>query len=147
MKTNLINKLNQNIADLHILYVKLHNYHWNVKGMQFFPIHNMTEEYYDYIAELYDTLAERVLQLNAKPLGSVKEYLEVAKIKEEASADFSAVQVLAGVIADFEYLLSAYKELLSIAEEQRDVSTANIVSDTIQWLEKALWMLNASNKN
>ncbi len=146
MKNNLINKLNQNIADLHILYVKLHNYHWNVKGMQFFPIHNMTEEYYDYVAELYDTLAERVLQLEAKPLSTVKEYLETANIKEEPATDFSAEQVLAGIIADFEYLLSAYQELLSIAEEQRDVSTANIISDTIQWLEKALWMLKASSK-
>jgi len=146
MKSNLINKLNQNIADLHILYVKLHNYHWNVKGMQFFPIHNMTEEYYDYVAELYDTLAERVLQLDAKPLSTVQEYLETANIKEEPTTDFSAEQVLAGVIADFEYLLSAYKELLSIAEEQQDVPTANIVSDTIQWLEKALWMLKASSK-
>lgn len=146
MKSNLIIKLNQNIADLHILYVKLHNYHWNVKGMQFMPIHNMTEEFYNYVAELYDAVAERVLQLGDKPFSSVKEYLEHAQIKEESANDFSAEQVLAGVIADFEYLLSAYKELLSIAEEQQDVSTANIVSDTIQWLEKSLWMLKASSK-
>lgn len=146
MEKNLINKLNQNIADLNILYVKLHNYHWNIKGMQFMPIHNMTEEFYNYVAELYDTLAERVLQLNAKPLSTVKEYLETANIKEEPTSDFSADQVLAGVIADFEYLLTSYKELLRIAEEQQDVPTANIVSDTIQWLEKALWMLKASNK-
>ena len=146
MKNNLIIKLNQNIADLHILYVKLHNYHWNVKGMQFFPIHNMTEEYYEYVAELYDMLAERVLQLGAKPLSSVKEYLEVAQIQEETANDFNAEQVLAGIIVDFENLLSAYKELLNIAEEQQDISTANIVSDAIQWLEKALWMLKASSK-
>lgn len=46
MKNNqLIDKLNQNVADLHLIYVKLHNYHWNVKGLQFFQIHNATEGY------------------------------------------------------------------------------------------------------
>ncbi len=146
MKNNLINHLNQNIADLQILYVKLHNYHWNVKGMQFFPIHNMTEEYYEYVAELYDTIAERVLQLGAKPLSSVKEYIKRAQIQEEDNNAFSAEEVLSGVIADFKYLLSAYSEMLSLAEAMQDSATANIASDTIQWLEKALWMLKASSQ-
>ena len=146
MENKIISKLNQNIADLHILYVKLHNYHWNVKGMQFLPIHNMTEEYYEYVAELYDTIAERVLQLNAKPLSSVKEYLELAQIQEEAAREFSAEEVLSGIMADFKYLLSAYKEILNTAEEMQDAATANIASDNIQWLEKTLWILKASSK-
>lgn len=145
MKKNFIKQLNQNIADLHILYVKLHNYHWNVKGMQFYPIHNMTEEYYEYVAELYDTIAERVLQLGAKPLSSVKEYLELAQIQEKTAKEFSAQEVLAAIIEDFNYLLTAYREILELAEAMQDVSSANIISDTIQWLEKALWILKASN--
>lgn len=146
MNNNMINKLNQNIADLHILYVKLHNYHWNIKGMQFLPIHKMTEEYYEYVAELYDVIAERVLQLNAKPISSVKEYLDRAQIQDETASDFNAEQVLSGLTADFNYLLSAYKEILAMADKSEDVSTANIISDSIQWLEKALWMLRASQQ-
>ena len=146
MEKKLISLLNQNIADLHVLYVKLHNYHWNIQGMQFMPIHNMTEEYYNYIAELYDALAERILQLGEKPISSVKAYLGRAQIQEESANDFSADQVFSGIVADFNYLLGEYKAALKMAEEANDVSTANIVSETIQWFEKNLWILKASSK-
>ena len=142
----MINQLNQNVADLNILYVKLHNYHWNIKGMQFMPIHKITEEFYNYIAELYDTIAERILQLDDKPFSSIKDYLEHAQIQEESANDFSAEQVFSGIISDFSYLLGEYKEILNLAESENDVSTANLASDSIQWLEKALWMLKASQE-
>ncbi|MBN2426344.1 MAG: DNA starvation/stationary phase protection protein [Calditrichaceae bacterium] len=142
----LVDKLNQNIADLHVLYVKLHNYHWNIKGSQFFQLHNTTEEYYEYIAELYDTVAERVLQLGSKPLATVKDYVQKAKITEETKTNFSSDDVITGIIKDFGYLLNHSKEILKLAEEQEDTGTADMVTGTISWLEKALWMLNSSKK-
>ena len=145
MKSNqLIDMLNQNIADLHILYVKLHNYHWNVQGAQFFQIHKATEEYYEYVAELYDAVAERVLQLGAKPLATVKEYADQAHLKEESRNRFSAVEVLQALHSDFSYLLTRQRSILRIAEEQGDVTTADMVTAVIGWLEKVLWMLKAS---
>ena len=71
----LILQLNQNLADVQVLYVKLHNYHWNIKGPHFWGIHNVTEGYYDYLAKQYDDIAERILQLNGKPLTTMKSYL------------------------------------------------------------------------
>ena len=71
----LVNQLNQNLADVQVLYVKLHNYHWNVKGAHFFGIHNVTEGYYDYFAKQYDDIAEWILQIGSKPLTTMKEYL------------------------------------------------------------------------
>jgi starvation-inducible DNA-binding protein len=140
----LIDKLNQNIADLHILYVKLHNLHWNISGMQFFQIHAVTEGYYTYIGELYDTVAERVLQLGAKPLSTVKGYLQHAKIQDDARTSFTPEDVLAAVSADFNYLASEYKEIQALAESEKDATTATIASDQIAWLEKALWMVGTS---
>ncbi len=82
MNESIIQKLNQNLADLHILYVKLHNYHWNIQGPQFVTIHKTTEEFYERVAELYDEIAERILQLGDKPLATVKGYIENAQLKE-----------------------------------------------------------------
>ena len=64
----LVELLNKNLANMQVLYVKLHNYHWNVKGINFKPIHEMTEAYYNYFAEQYDEVAERIVQLGGKPL-------------------------------------------------------------------------------
>ncbi len=144
MKTSLIQQLNQNVADLNILYVKLHNYHWNVKGAQFFPIHNLTEEYYNQIADWYDAVAERILQLGDKPPVTVAQYLANAKIKEESRTQFSPEEVLENVTSDFGYLLNSYKAIVKTAEESGDITTANLASDAVDWLEKAIWMLNAS---
>ncbi len=147
MKSNqVIDMLNQNVADLHILYVKLHNYHWNVEGRQFFEIHKVTEEYYNYIAELYDAVAERVLQLGAKPPVTVKEYLELAQLSEEKANRFGSKEIIEGLYNDFTYLLNSYRSILTAAEENGDVVTADMASDTIGWLEKALWMLKATQK-
>lgn len=147
MKSNqVIDMLNQNVADLHILYVKLHNYHWNVEGRQFFEIHKVTEEYYNHIAELYDAFAERVLQLGGKPPVTVKEYLELAQLSEENANRFGSNEIIDGLFNDFTYLLNSYRSILAVAEENGDVVTADMVSDTIGWLEKTLWMLKATQK-
>jgi starvation-inducible DNA-binding protein len=91
MKSNkLIEMLNKNLSNLQVLYVKLHNYHWNVKGMNFKPIHEMTEAYYDYFAEQYDEVAERIVQLGGKPFATLQDYLKSSTIKEENKNEFDA---------------------------------------------------------
>ncbi len=144
MSTGVIDKLNRTVANLHLLYVKLHNYHWNVKGEQFFNIHRVTEEYYNYVAEQYDELAERILQLGGKPFSTVKEYLEHASIRDEVKTHFTAREVLEGLENDFRQLLGDFQEISRLAGEAGDVPTANIADENIQWLEKVLWMIAAS---
>lgn len=60
------NKLNEAVGNLILFYVKLHNYHWFVKGNQFYRLHNLFEQMYDEITETYDVIAERMLMLNMK---------------------------------------------------------------------------------
>ena len=144
MNEKLFNSLNKNIADIHILYVKLHNYHWNVKGPQFYNLHKMTEEFYDHFAVVYDDVAERVLQLGGKPPASVKGYLDNAEIKEEIGDSFNANQVVNGVIHDFGILRKNFGDILEHAEKENDVATANIASDEVQWLEKSIWLLKST---
>ncbi|MEE9431406.1 MAG: DNA starvation/stationary phase protection protein [Melioribacteraceae bacterium] len=140
----MIEQLNQNLADVQVLYVKLHNYHWNVKGSHFFGIHNLTEGYYDYFAKQYDDIAERILQLGGKPLTTMKSYLGISKIKEENKNSFSASIVIKSVTKDFNYLLKEFKKTSKISEGQNDSTTQALADENIAWLEKAIWMLKAS---
>lgn len=140
----LVSKLNQNLSDVQVLYVKLHNYHWNIKGPHFFGIHNATEGYYDFFAKQYDDIAERILQIGSKPLTTIKQYLENSKIKEETNNEFSASDVIKSITKDFSYLLKEFKKTSEIAGEKNDITTQNLADDNIAWLEKAIWMLKAS---
>lgn len=140
----LIDKLNTNVANLQVLYVKLHNYHWNVRGAQFFSIHQVTESYYDYIAEQYDAIAERILQLGAKPLTTLKEYLDNATLQEEQGKDFDPPYILDRLIEDFNQLKKDFKEISDLANEINDQTTVAMADENVAWLEKAIWMLNAS---
>ncbi len=143
-KQTLIDKLNKNVANLQLLYVKLHNYHWNVKGAQFFGIHQVTEQYYEHITDQYDAVAERILQLGAKPLSTMKEYLEVASLKEESGNSFGPGYILEHLIADFEILKNDFKEISDLANQLNDQSTAALADENVAWLEKSIWMLTAS---
>ena len=140
----LIDKLNTNVANLQVLYVKLHNYHWNVRGAQFFSIHQVTESYYDYMAEQYDAIAERILQLGAKPLTTLKEYLDNATLQEEQGKDFDPAYILDRLIEDFDRLKKDFKEISDLANEINDQTTVAMADENVAWLEKAIWMLNAS---
>ena len=145
MKPNkLIELLNNNLANIQLLYVKLHNYHWNVKGMNFKQVHELTESYYEYFAKQYDDVAERILQLEGKPFSSMKDYLNNASLKEESENDFEAKYVLSSVLKDFELLNAQFKEISKTAAENNDVPTANIADENVAWLEKQIWMIRAS---
>ncbi len=145
MKSNkLIEMLNKNLANLQVLYVKLHNYHWNVKGMNFKLVHEMTESYYDYFAEQYDAVAERIVQLGGKPFATLQDYLKNASLKEEIKKTFEAKYVLRSLLSDFEQLNKDFKEISKVAGDAGDVPTANISDDNVAWLEKQIWMIKAS---
>ncbi len=145
MKSNkLIELLNKNLSNLQILYVKLHNYHWNVKGMNFKPVHEMTESYYDYFAKQYDEVAERIVQLGGKPFASLQDYLKNASLKEEIKKEFEVKYVLSAVLSDFKQLNKDFKEISKASGESADVPTANIADDNVAWLEKQIWMITAS---
>ncbi len=141
---SLIEQLNRNVANLQLLYVKLHNYHWNVKGPQFFSIHQVTESYYEYITEQYDAVAERILQLGAKPLATMKEYLQTATLNEETGNSFEPAFILDHLIADFEQLRNDFVEISKLANELNDVTTAALADENVAWFEKAIWMLKSS---
>ncbi|MEW8986778.1 MAG: DNA starvation/stationary phase protection protein, partial [Bacillus sp. (in: firmicutes)] len=75
-QSDLIQAVNKQVANWTVLYTKLHNYHWYVKGRHFFTLHTKFEELYNEAATIIDEFAERILALEGKPVATLKEYLE-----------------------------------------------------------------------
>ncbi|NVJ53752.1 MAG: DNA starvation/stationary phase protection protein [Campylobacteraceae bacterium] len=127
-----------------VMFTKLHNYHWNIKGMQFFPIHEMTEKMYEQFSTLYDDCAERVLQLGDRPYVLLSDLEKNSIIKEDKKSDFKAEYVLENILADFETLLKEFKKLSKAADKNDDSTTVTFADDNIAHLEKNIWMIKAT---
>lgn len=146
MNAQIIDRLRQHTADNLVLWVKLHNLHWNLRGSQFKAVHELTESYYDELAEDYDALAERLVQLKAKPPVSLKSSLALSGFPELERDAFAVAEAIGIVRADFEKLLKEYRATRSLAAEAGDSSTEALLVDIVARLEKELWMLEASQE-
>lgn len=139
-------KLNVFLADLSVLFFKLHNYHWYVKGKDFFVVHSKLEEYYDYVKEAIDEVAEHMLMQGQKPEANMAGYLKLAKIKEVPAGDITSDKIFEDVIADFEYLLKSAVLIKEDADQAFDYLTSALMDDYIKNYTKSLWMLKQSLK-
>lgn len=135
--------LKQIQADSSVFYIKVHNFHWNIKGMDFHPLHNATQEIYEQFADIFDDVAERVLQIGCVPYVTLAEMLKVAQIKEESKTSFHSKEVVQAILGDFEYFLKKFNELSSEADKAGDKVSAAYADDKIGHLQKAIWMLKA----
>lgn len=138
-----VEHLNKYLANLHVLYTKLHNYHWNVEGRGFFTIHAKLEELYDGVAEEIDEVAERILQLGERPLASMADYLKVADLKEAPSVGISSDDLVKAVMEDFKTLVGGLRAGIETAQEIGDEVTVDMMIGSLANLEKQLWMLDA----
>lgn len=130
-------------ADSIVLYMKVHNYHWNVRGSDFPQAHKALEEIYDGFADMFDDLAERVAQLGGTPVVTLSEALKITKIKEETKTSFTSKETLKEVLKIYEQLEKDFETLASLAEKEGDRVTTAYCDDKISGLQKAIWMVNA----
>ncbi len=139
---NLTEVLNKQVANWTVLFTKLHNYHWYVKGSDFFTLHAKFEELYNEGAGYLDELAERILTLGGSPVATLKGALDMSSI-QEASGQESAAQMVEAVFADFGTLISEMNDGITIAEDNHDDATADMLLGIRQSLEKHNWMFRA----
>ncbi|MEM1502451.1 Dps family protein [Domibacillus sp. 8LH] len=142
MSEQLISSVNKQVANWTVLYTKLHNYHWYVKGPQFFTLHAKFEELYTEAGGHIDELAERLLALDGKPVATLRESLELATVNE-AEGQESAEEMVQSVVNDFTTLTSELKEAMDLAAEVGDETTGDILLAIHQSLEKHVWMLKS----
>ncbi|MDQ0877610.1 starvation-inducible DNA-binding protein [Paenibacillus sp. V4I3] len=134
--------LNKQIANLNVLYTKLHNFHWYVKGHQFFTLHLKFEELYNEVALHFDDLAERVLAIKGKPMARMVDYLNHSSVKEAAGTE-NADQMVKTIAHDFEIMIVELREGMALAESLKDETTADMLLVIHTSLEKHVWMLHS----
>lgn len=134
-------QLNLLLSNLHLHYQKLRNFHWNVKGTDFFELHEVFEKLYNQVAPNIDRLAERIRIFGATPFSNFSTYLENSEIKE-AHTELSSSRMVGEILSDFEILLSFMVDSSDAAAEMGDIASMNMIQDFIEQLEKNHWMLS-----
>ncbi|REE90502.1 starvation-inducible DNA-binding protein [Paenibacillus taihuensis] len=144
MTTKLQTILNNQIATWSVLYVKLHNFHWYVKGNQFFTLHVKFQELYEEATLHVDEIAERLLAIGGQPVATMAEYIELSTVKE-ATGKESAVEMVDALIADFSAVVAELKEGMAEAASSGDETSGDMLLAIHSTLEKHIWMLKAFN--
>ncbi|WHY00521.1 DNA starvation/stationary phase protection protein [Neobacillus sp. DY30] len=134
--------LNRQVANFSVLHMKLHHFHWYVKGENFFTLHLKFEELYKEAALHLDTIAERMLAQGALPVATLEEILDLTTLKE-AKGDENAKQMVQTLADDFDMICTELTEGISLAEENEDQPTEDLLVHIRTSLEKHRWMFEA----
>ena len=135
-------KLNTLLADYQIHYMNLRGMHWNVKGSNFFLLHEKFEELYTEANETIDEIAERILTLEQQPLHTFEDYLENKTIRSIKEVTDGATGISL-IIDNLNELLIQEREIIALSSDNDDEGTASLVSDLISGQEKLIWMLKS----
>ncbi len=134
--------LSRLLADSYTLYLKTHNYHWNVTGPQFNTLHQMFEEQYTELAAAVDEVAERIRALGVKAPGSYREYAELTRV-DEGTGEESAEEMIRQLAVGQETVVRTAREAFPAADEANDEPTADLLTQRMQIHEKNAWMLRS----
>ncbi|OXM14166.1 Dps family protein [Paenibacillus herberti] len=133
-------ELNKQVASLGVLYMKLHSFHWNVTGPNFYTLHVKFEELYDAVTLMFDETAERLIAIGGKPVSTMKGMLSLSSIKEATEKE-DADTMVRSVVEDFTLLASDLKKAAEAADKEDDPATADILTGMVEQLDKHRWML------
>lgn len=134
--------LSRLLADSYTLYLKTHNYHWNVTGPMFQTLHLMFETQYNELALAVDLIAERIRALGAPAPGSYHEFLALSTVSEDADRP-DATEMIRRLIAGQEAVARTARSLFTIVETPHDEVTADLLTQRLQVHEKTAWMLRS----
>lgn len=135
--------LNDHLANLYGLYVKTHNYHWNVHGMHFNSLHAMFQDQYTDLASAIDDIAERIRQLGQKVPASLELFAKNSSIEqgdENASHDF----MVKDLASDHEKICAQLNAIIRTCDE--DEGTKDLITERLRVHSKTVWMLKACSE-
>ncbi|TXK71101.1 Dps family protein [Mesonia sp. HuA40] len=137
-----VKQLDVLLADYHMYYQKLRNFHWNIVGTSFFYLHEQFEDMYNDAKEKIDEIAERILTLRYQPSSNYSEYLDLSNIKESTSKKTDKAMVKE-LLEDHGKILKQMRLVVEKADEAEDEGTIDMIGAYIGELEKTSWMLDA----
>ncbi len=139
-------ELNTLLADYHMYYQKLRNFHWNILGKNFFDLHEKFEELYTDARSKIDEVAERILTLKYHPISKFSDYIQISKIEEESPL-MTDREMVAAILEDHKILLTQMRIIIKNAESAEDEGTIDMMGAYIREMEKVSWMLSAWTKD
>lgn len=134
--------LSRVLADTYTLYLKTHNYHWNVTGPLFNTLHLMFETQYNELALAVDEVAERIRALGFPAPGTYSAYAKLSSIKEEDGVP-EAEQMIRNLVEAHETLVRTARSVFPAADEANDEPSADLLTQRMQASEKTAWMLRS----
>ena len=134
--------LSRLLADTYTLYLKTHNYHWNVTGPMFQTLHPMFEAQYNELALAVDSIAERIRALGVFAPGSYTQYGKLTSIKEDSTVP-SAKEMIRNLVDAQETVIRTARSIYPLAERASDETTADLLTQRLQIHEKTAWMLRS----
>ena len=130
------------LADTYTLYLKTHNYHWNVVGPMFNTLHLMFETQYNELALAVDEIAERIRALGERAPGSYREFAELSSIAEDTDSP-DATEMIRRLVEAQEAVVRTARSVFPVAESASDEPTADLLTQRMQVHEKTAWMLRS----
>ena len=141
-RVSIADDLSRLLADTYTLYLKTHNFHWNVTGPMFQTLHTMFEEEYTELWTALDEIAERIRSLGQPAPGSYKAFSKLTSIEEEDGVP-EAKEMIRQLVAGHEAVAKTARSIFPAAEEGQDEVTADLLTQRMQVHEKTAWMLRS----
>ena len=134
--------LSRLLADTYTLYLKTHNYHWNVTGPMFTTLHTLFETQYTELAIAVDQIAERIRAVGAFAPGSYSAFARLSSVKEETGRP-EAREMIRILVSDQEAIAESARRVIVAAEAVRDQASADLATRRLEVHEKNAWMLRS----
>ena len=141
-RTEIAEGLSRLLADTYTLYLKTHNFHWNVTGPMFNTLHTMFEEQYTELATAVDEIAERIRALGVAAPGSYRQFAELASVTEETGVP-CAEDMIGQLVRDQETVVRTARSVIPVAANANDEPSADLLTQRMQVHEKTAWMLRS----
>lgn len=140
--TAVVDALSALLADSYTLYLKTHNYHWNVTGPMFTTLHTLFETEYTELATAVDEIAERIRAVGAFAPGSYSAFAELSTVKEETGRP-EAKDMIRNLVADQNAVAASARRVIEAAEATNDQASADLGTRRVEIHEKNAWMLRS----
>ena len=146
-RDSIVKILNAVLADEYVLNTKTRNYHWNVVGPQFNDLHKFFEGQYEALNEAIDEVAERARALGGKAFGTLSEFSQHSRLKEQPGKQPPALTMVANLQGDHEAMVRTLRaDLATVMEKCNDAGTSDFLTGLMEKHEKMAWMLRSFNE-
>jgi starvation-inducible DNA-binding protein len=141
----LIEMMRKSLADTFVMYLKAHNYHWNVEGPNFSEYHSFLSNLYTELHDAVDPIAEHIRALDAYAPGSLTRFLELAEVQDETTIP-APIEMMRRLSADNQIVLNTLNLTFKLAEKFDKQGLMNFLADRIDTHNKHGWMLRSYTK-